>query len=316
MTHFAFLYPAMPGHLNPMTTLGRSLQRRGHRVTFLQLLNVETKVLAEGLDFYPIGQSDFPLGTFNLIRTQLGELIGLKAVRHTIDTFKSLTDTICCSDPNALQSVGAEVLLVNQTLAAGATVAQFLDMPFVTVCNALTVIQEIGFSRFKQEMFRCMAVACDGRDAQLVISLGGGSSLEEVQDLPGSPLVVEYAPQLELLARARLTITHAGLNTVPQSLSNGMPMVAIPIANDQPAVAARLKWVGAGEIVSLARLSIARLRAVVERVLREDIYWSAATRLRESMRQSGEVMRAADIVEEAVKTKAPVLRAKSASRTS
>lgn len=56
--------------------------------------------------------------------------------------------------------------------------------------------------------------------------------------------------------------------------------------------------------------------AVVERVLREDVYWSAAARLRESMRQSGGVMRSADIVEEAVKTKAPVLCAKSASRTS
>jgi len=45
----------------------------------------------------------------------------------------------------------------------------------------------------------------------------------------GSPLVVEYAPQLELLAKARLTITHAGLNTVLDSLSNGVPLVAIPI---------------------------------------------------------------------------------------
>jgi len=39
------------------------------------------------------------------------------------------------------------------------------------------------------------------------------------------PLVVEYAPQLELLAKARLTITHAGLNTVLDSLSNGVPLV-------------------------------------------------------------------------------------------
>jgi len=51
---------------------------------------------------------------------------------------------------------------------------------------------------------------------------------EAVQRLPGSPLVV-YAPQLELLAKARLTITHAGLNTVLDSLSNGVPLVAIPI---------------------------------------------------------------------------------------
>lgn len=61
-----------------------------------------------------------------------------------------------------------------------------------------------------------------------MISLGGGGSPELLQGMPGSPLVVGYAPQLELLKKATLTITHAGLNTVLESLSNGVPMVAIP----------------------------------------------------------------------------------------
>ena len=31
--HLGMLCPELSGHLNPMTTLGRELQRRGHRVT-------------------------------------------------------------------------------------------------------------------------------------------------------------------------------------------------------------------------------------------------------------------------------------------
>ena len=43
-----------------------------------------------------------------------------------------------------------------------------------------------------------------GLDAQLVISLGGGLEPEALPYLPGNPLVVKYAPQLELLQKASL----------------------------------------------------------------------------------------------------------------
>lgn len=82
-------------------------------------------------------------------------------------------------------------------------------------------------------VFQNIAEACAGLDAQLVIALGGSSSPESLPELPGSPLVVGYAPQLELLQRATLAITHAGMNTTLESLSNGVPMVAIPVANDR-----------------------------------------------------------------------------------
>jgi UDP:flavonoid glycosyltransferase YjiC (YdhE family) len=59
-------------------------------------------------------------------------------------------------------------------------------------------------------------------------------------NLEGAPFVVPFAPQLELLRRAAITITHAGLNTALESLAQGVPMVAIPITNDQPGVASRL----------------------------------------------------------------------------
>jgi len=49
--------------------------------------------------------------------------------------------------------------------------------------------------------FYCIAAACDQLDVQLVLSHGGGMNAEAVEGLPGSPLVVEYAPQLELLAK-------------------------------------------------------------------------------------------------------------------
>ncbi|WP_459195229.1 glycosyltransferase [Nostoc sp. FACHB-892] len=56
MTHFAIVCPAVTGHLNPMFVLGRELQRRGHRVTFLGVLDAQATTLAAGLEFRAIGQ--------------------------------------------------------------------------------------------------------------------------------------------------------------------------------------------------------------------------------------------------------------------
>lgn len=153
-----------------------------------------------------------------------------------------------------------------------------------------------------------IAEACQDLDAQLVIALGGGSTPESLPVLPGSPLVVGFAPQLELLQQTTLTITHAGMNTTLESLSNGVPMVAIPIANDQPGVAARIAWTGTGEVVSLKHLSVSKLRNAIERALKEDSYKENALKLQKAIKQAGGVKRAADIIEQAVVTGKPVIK--------
>ena len=154
--------------------------------------------------------------------------------------------------------------------------------------------------------FQTIAAACQDLEAQLVISLGGGSKPESLPNLPGSPLVVEYAPQLELLPRTTLTITHAGMNTTLESLSHGVPMVAIPIANDQPGVATRIAWTGCGEVVPLKQLNVAKLRRAIEKVLTDDAYKKNALRQKEAIERSGGVKKAADIIEQVTQTGQPI----------
>ena len=156
-------------------------------------------------------------------------------------------------------------------------------------------------------VFYKIASACEKLDAQLVISLGGSAKPESLPDLPGNPLVVEYAPQLELLERATMMITHAGMNTTMECVKNGVPMVAIPVANDQPGVAARIAWNGAGEAISLKKLNVSSLQEAVKRVFTEDSYKKNALRLQEGIKQAGGVKKAVDIIEQAVSTKKPVL---------
>ena len=159
-------------------------------------------------------------------------------------------------------------------------------------------------------VFQDIATACADLDAQLVISLGGSAEPDSLPNLPGSPLVVKYAPQLEILPKTTLTITHAGLNTTLECLTRGVPMVAIPITNDQPGVSSRIAWTGTGEVVPLKRLNADRLKVAVKKVLQEDSYKKNALRLQDAIEKAGGVKRAADIIEEVVATGKPVLAAR------
>ena len=160
-------------------------------------------------------------------------------------------------------------------------------------------------------IFRTIAEACAGLDAQLLISLGGRLDPAKLGNLAGNPLVVSFAPQLEILKRAALVITHGGLNTVLESLCEGVPLVAVPLANDQPGVAARVKASGACVVVPRLRLNAARLRKAVTLVLQEARYREAAQGLQRTIQQIDGPGRAVEIIEEVLKLRPSELPAPS-----
>jgi MGT family glycosyltransferase len=147
--------------------------------------------------------------------------------------------------------------------------------------------------------FRMIAEACVGLDLQLVISLGGGQDPALLGDLPGDPIVVGYAPQLDLIRHSALTISHGGLNTALESLAYGVPMVVLPVTYDQPGVGARVECAGVGRSIPIARLTLERLRVAVRTVLGDPAYRMQAGRLRSSIEAADGLNRAADLIESA-----------------
>jgi MGT family glycosyltransferase len=133
-----------------------------------------------------------------------------------------------------------------------------------------------------------------------VISHGGGLSDAQGAALPGAPLVVKYAPQPDVIAGAALTITHAGLNTVLDSLSHGVPLVVMPITYEQPAIGRRVEHVGAGRMVAMDATRPERLRGTVREVLERESFRQAASKVATDIRQAGGVAAAGDLIEAAV----------------
>jgi MGT family glycosyltransferase len=134
-----------------------------------------------------------------------------------------------------------------------------------------------------------------------VISLGGGIDPARLGKLAGDPLVVRFAPQLEILKRTALVITHGGLNTVLEALCEGVPLVFVPLGNDQPGVAARVKARGAGVVVPRRRLNRARLRKAVMLALYDARYRQAAQALQRAIQPLDGPGLAADLIEQALK---------------
>lgn len=149
----------------------------------------------------------------------------------------------------------------------------------------------------RPEIFEQIAAACAPLACQLVISLGNPQSAP--LQLPGDPVVVAYAPHQPLIERATLVISHAGLNTTLTALGCGVPVLAIPITNEQPGIAARLAFCGAGQVLPLKRLAIEPLRAMVREMLHNPSYRTQAQRLQAENKAAGGLVAAADWIEEA-----------------
>jgi zeaxanthin glucosyltransferase len=135
---------------------------------------------------------------------------------------------------------------------------------------------------------------------QVVLSVGLNIDLDDLGPIPSNTLVVSSAPQIELLKRATVCITHAGLNTTLEALAQGVPMVAIPIGYDQPGVAARIAYHGVGEFLKLEELTVPRLSELVQRVLRKQSYHAKARQLQKVIAGTRGLDLAAEVIERAL----------------
>jgi zeaxanthin glucosyltransferase len=409
MANIAVICPPLPGHLNPMASLGRGLKERGHSVKVFNIPALEQTVRSEGLEFHSLAGHGADLLARGV--ALMAQQAGLTSLRFAVECSRRVSELLCEQLPAALTNADIDLVMVDQNEPAGGTVAQHLGLPFISVCPSLPLNREpdipapffsrhfvpsraarlrnriehtvadwlispinrtinryradwglwplrspddsfsdlaqlcqmtadVDFPRkrlpscfhylgpfcsrpgktipfpFEQlngkpliyaslgtlqerdsRYFAMIAEACAEMEAQLVISLGGRDANAEME-LAGSPLVVKYAPQLEILARASVTITHAGLNTVMQSLMFGVPLVAMPITHDQPAIAARVQRSGAGEMIPIRDLTPQRLRAALDLVMSDPTYRMRAKKISASIRTAGGIGRAVAIVEE------------------
>jgi zeaxanthin glucosyltransferase len=135
------------------------------------------------------------------------------------------------------------------------------------------------------------------KGVQLVLSIGDQLEPEQIGPAPANAIIVKRAPQLELLKLASVCITHSGVNTVLESLAQGVPQVAIPVTFDQPGIAARIAYHKTGMVTSLDKLSAAHLSTLLGEVLSDPTYRKNAGRIQKAILRANGLSAAAGLIE-------------------
>jgi UDP:flavonoid glycosyltransferase YjiC (YdhE family) len=89
------------------------------------------------------------------------------------------------------------------------------------------------------------------------------------------------------------------LNTALESLASGVPMLAVPITNDQPGVAARIANKNVGIVISPDQASPENFAAAIKRVLGDSTFRDNVRRVQEAIRSTDGPSIAAGILERA-----------------
>ena len=177
-----------------------------------------------------------------------------------------------------------------------------MDFPWDRLTGEPLIYASMGtMLNGRADVFRTIiaALAKNG-GLQLVLSIGDHIDPQQLGPVPKSAVVVNRAPQLELLKLATVCITHGGLNTVLESLAQGVPQVAIPVSYDQPGVADRIAHHRTGLVTSLDKLTADHLSAQLNKVLDDSTYRDNARRIQKAIAEPNGLSAAVDIIEQSL----------------
>jgi MGT family glycosyltransferase len=118
-----------------------------------------------------------------------------------------------------------------------------------------------------------------------------------VDNAPEHVHVCKFVPQLDLLPHLHAVVSHAGHNTVCETLAHGVPLVVAPIRDDQPVIASQVTRAGAGIRVHFGRVGPTELCNAITAVLDDPSYRAAAQRVQGSFAAAGGATAAADHLE-------------------
>lgn len=94
----------------------------------------------------------------------------------------------------------------------------------------------------KPEVFRTIMRALDVPDYQVIISAGGAYRKLHKSAIPENAIVYRNVPQISLLKKIDLFISHGGNNSINEALSSGKPIIVMPVGGEQADNANRIVY--------------------------------------------------------------------------
>jgi zeaxanthin glucosyltransferase len=151
---------------------------------------------------------------------------------------------------------------------------------------------------FAARLFRSV-MECGRRRPNWRILLHTGPGTTISLDLRAENVrVCRWVPQLEVLQRAALFITHGGLSSVRESIYYGVPMLIFPCRFDQPGNAARVVFHGLGLRGDIESVGPETLLCLLDQLLMEPRFRDTLSRFSGIFREQESCSQGADFIEQ------------------
>ena len=82
-------------------------------------------------------------------------------------------------------------------------------------------------------LFEAIFEALRDLDVQVIAAVGRDEDAERFGSVPPNVRILPWVAQVELLRHASLFVTHGGFNSTKEALSQGVPLVVLPLGADQ-----------------------------------------------------------------------------------
>lgn len=146
------------------------------------------------------------------------------------------------------------------------------------------------------EFYRTVFAAFSDYPAQFILSIGCLNDIQALGPVPDNFIIQPGVPQLELLQKVDLFITHGGMNSVNEGLNFGVPLIVLPQQIEQVLNGRQVARQGAGVLLAdtppYGRLDAGVLRGTVDKVLADPTFRQNAGRLSRSFHEAGGYQRA------------------------
>lgn len=123
--------------------LGRELQKRGHRFTLFGVPDLAGAAAEQGISFYPLDNSRNLLPAVNSYYHTVEENQGV-SLREMFRCGMGEIALYCEQVPKAMQEAGVSCVIGDQTVVCARTIAERLDIPFITLGTSTPLIANSG----------------------------------------------------------------------------------------------------------------------------------------------------------------------------
>jgi zeaxanthin glucosyltransferase len=140
--HIAIIAPPLPGHWDPLKVLADQLVRRGHRITFLHIADARELLGSTGFGFQEVGAATHGVGALAAYRQLLARAPSLSGFLPMLYATAAMSEMLLRDLPAALERIGVEAVIGDETEPAASLVAQHLGLPWVTSVTGLPLLRD------------------------------------------------------------------------------------------------------------------------------------------------------------------------------